>query len=99
MKMLFLLIRCPPSILDTKQYLQSIKSNSSLLVPKNTGYTIFYIACIYQITSIGTWVPIHLILESFKVWLTPITGFISQSPKGEARGKSGFRIFLIFSSC
>ena len=43
-----------------------ISNNSSLLVPKNTGYTIFHITCIYQITSIGTWVPIHLIIEGFE---------------------------------
>ena len=42
-------------------------NNSSLLVPKNTGYTISFITCNHQSTSIGTWVPIHLIIEGFKV--------------------------------
>ena len=42
-----------------------ISNNSSLLVAKNT---ICYITCIYQSTSIETWLPIHLIIEGFKVW-------------------------------
>ena len=60
----------------------------SLLVPKNTGYTIFYITCIYQITSIGTWVPIHHIIEGFKVWHPEM--LVAQAIKDEGWAKLNY---------